>query len=382
MDFQLTESQERVRALVEEFTATEIAPGAAERDLAGDFAPVYDILMNKMGPLGLLGLSYPREYGGQGKDHIAFVAAMFEICRFDVSVGAAWSVLLSLGSWPIYKFGTEQQKQQYLVPLCKGEKMCAFALTEPNAGSDAGMQETTATLIHNHYVLNGRKIYITNAGFADTYVVMAMTDKSKGTKGISAFIVEKGTQGFEFGREEVTMGIRSTTQREIIMTDCMIPKDHLLGEEGTGFKIAMTAVDVGRLGVAAQAVGVSWGATDVAISHSLNRVQFGKPLSANQGVSFMLANMATKVELAKLMVLKAAWLSSQELPYTKEAAMAKMYASDTAMEVTTDAVQILGGAGYICDNPVERMMRDAKILQIYEGTNQIQRIVIAGKILR
>jgi hypothetical protein len=382
MNFQLTEDQLAIQKMVREFTAKEIAPGATERDLGGDFTPVYEILMKKMAPLGLLGLSYPKEYGGQGMDHVAFVIAMLEICRADVSVGAAWSVCLSLGTYPIYKFGTEAQKQKYLVPLLKGDKLCAFSLTEPNAGSDAAMQETTAMLQGDHYVLNGVKIYCTNAGFADTYIVSAMTDKSKGAKGISAFIVEKGTPGFNFGKQENTMGIKSTIQREIIMTDCKIPRGNLIGKEGEGFKIMMAALDVGRLGVAAQGVGVAWGALDAAIKHSKARVQFGKPIAANQGVSFMLADMATKVELARLIVLEAAWLSSQGMPYSKEAAMAKMYATDTAMEVTTDAVQIFGGAGYLHDYPVERMMRDAKILQIYEGTNQIQRLVISNFILK
>jgi len=335
-----------------------------------------------MAPMGLLGLTFPKEYGGLGKSYIEFALAMIEFCRIEVSFGASWSVCMSLGTVPIWRFGSEEQKKKYLVPLARGEKLCAFGLTEPKAGSDSAMQETTAVLDGNDYILNGSKIYITNAGYADIYIVIAMTDKSKGTKGISAFIVEKGTPGFTFGKEYKKMGIRASVQQELVFENCRIPKENMIGKEGEGFKIAMTALDVGRLGVASQGVGAAMGAYDLALKYAKGRIQFGKPVTANQGVSFMLADMATQIELAQLIVLKAAWLYSNGLPFSKEVAMAKSYCTDVAMKVTTDAVQIFGGKGYLVENEVERFMRDAKILQIYEGTNQIQRLVIAGHILK
>lgn len=382
MNFRLTEEQSEFAKAMREFALKELAPGAMRRDIEEDSSETYDILINKAGPMGLLGLTFPKEYGGQGKSYIYFALAMFEFCRVEVSFGAAWSVCMSLGTIPILKFGTEEQKQKYLVPLAKGEKICAFGLTEPNAGSDAAMQETTAVLDGDSYILNGKKIYITNAGYADTYIVFAMTDQSKGTKGISAFIVEKSTPGFTFGRVYRTMGIKATSQQELLFNNARIPKENLLGKEGEGFKIAMTALDAGRLGVASQGVGAAMGAYDLALKHAKERIQFGKPVAANQGVSFMLADMATKIELAQLITLKSAWMFSEGLPYSKEVAMAKTFATDTAMEVAANAVQILGGKGFLIDYEAERFMRDAKILQIYEGTNQIQRVVISGHILK
>jgi Acyl-CoA dehydrogenases len=382
MDFQLTNEQMEFQKAMREFAEKELAPGAMQRDLDGDFSGIYDILMKKMAPMGLLGLTFPKEYGGLGKSYIEFALAMIEFCRIEVSFGASWSVCMSLGTVPIWRFGSEEQKKKYLVPLARGEKLCAFGLTEPKAGSDSAMQETTAVLDGNDYILNGSKIYITNAGYADIYIVIAMTDKSKGTKGISAFIVEKGTPGFTFGKEYKKMGIRASVQQELVFENCRIPKENMIGKEGEGFKIAMTALDVGRLGVASQGVGAAMGAYDLALKYAKGRIQFGKPVTANQGVSFMLADMATQIELAQLIVLKAAWLYSNGLPFSKEVAMAKSYCTDVAMKVTTDAVQIFGGKGYLVENEVERFMRDAKILQIYEGTNQIQRLVIAGHILK
>ena len=382
MNFQLTEEQAIFQKTIREFAKKEVAPQAMQRDFDGDFDGVYEIMMKKMAPMGLLGLTFPKEYGGQGKSYIEFALAMFELCSEEVSLGASWSVCMSLGTVPIWKFGTEEQKQKYLVPLAKGEKLCAFGLTEPNAGSDAAMQETTAVLDEDEYILNGNKIYITNGGYADTYVVIAMTDKSKGTKGISAFIVEKGTPGFTFGKEYIKMGIRASIQQELVFKDARIPRENLIGKEGDGFKIAMSALDVGRLGVAAQGVGAAMGAYDRALNYAKGRIQFGKPVTANQGVSFLLADMATQIELAQLIVLKAAWLYSNGLPFSNEVAMAKSYCTDMAMRVTTDAVQVFGGKGYLVENEVERFMRDAKILQIYEGTNQIQRVVIASHILK
>jgi len=382
MNFLLTEEQIEFQQKIREFAEREVAPGAMRRDLEGDFSEIYDILINKMGPMGMLGLTFPKEYGGQGKSYVEFALAMMELCRVEVSLGASWSVCMSLGSIPIWKFGTEEQKQKFLTPLAAGRKLCAFGLTEPNAGSDSAMQETTAVPDGGEYILNGNKIYITNGGYADVYIVIAMTDKSKGNKGISAFIVEKGTPGFTFGEEYKTMGIRATIQQELVFKNARIPKENLIGKEGDGFKIAMTALDVGRLGVAAQGVGAAMGAYELALNYTKNRIQFGKPVTANQGVSFTLADMATQIELAQLIVLKAAWLFSNGLPFSKEVAMAKAYCTDMAMQVTTDAVQLFGGKGYLIENQVERFMRDAKILQIYEGTNEIQRVVIANHILK
>ncbi len=380
MNFALTEEQLEFQKEMRELAVREFASGARQRDEEEDFRPINDVFRNKFGPMGLMGLTMPKEYGGQGKSPIFFALAMMEFSRVDVSVGSAWSVCLSIGSVPIEKFGTEEQKQKYLVPLLKGEKLCAFGLTEEGAGSDSAMQETTAKLDGDEYIINGRKIYITNAGYADTYIIFAITDKSKGTKGISAFIVEKGTPGFTFGVEYKKMGIRATAQRELIFENCRIPKDNRIGNEGAGFKIAMTALDVGRVGVAGQGVGAAMGAYDLALKSAKERVQFGKPIIANEGISFMLANMATKIELAQLILLKTTWLMQEGLPYSKEAAMSKLVCTDTGMEVTTDAVQILGGKGFLRDNEAERFMRDAKILQIYEGTNQIMKLILAGMI--
>lgn len=382
MDFSITKEQESLIREGELFAEKEIRPGAIERDENEDFEPVYKILTEKMGPKGWLGICYPKEYGGGGKSFLDMILLMTELCRKDVSVGAAYSVLMTLGTYGIYKFGTEKQKQKFLPPLLKGEKLSSFSMTEANAGSDAAMQETWAEKSQNHYILNGRKIYVTNAGYADTYTVTAMTDKSKGTRGISTFIVEKGSPGFSFGKEYKKMGIRSTVQRELIFENCKIPAENLLGEEGQGFKIAMSIIDTGRLGVAGQALGGAIGAYDIALNYALTRIQFGKPVYENQGVSFILSDMATKIESARLMTYKAAWLLSQGKAFSKEVAMAKTLATDYAMEIATDATQILGGKGFIRDYEIERFMRDVKILQIYEGTNQIQRLVIASHLER
>ena len=382
MIFELTEEQLEFQKSMREFALKELAPGALQRDIDGDFSEVYDILMNKMGSKGLLGLTFPKEYGGLGKSYMEFALGMFELCRIDVSVGASWSVCLSLGTIPLYRFGTEEQKQKYLVPLARGEKLCAFGLTEREAGSDVSVMKTTAVRSGDKYIINGHKIYITNAGYADTYIIFAKTDESKGSRGISAFILEKGTPRFSFGEEYNKMGIRSSIQRELIFEDVCVPVENRIGEEGEGFKIAMTALDVGRLGVAAQGVGAAWGAYDIALEHAKNRVQFGKPITANQAVSFKLAEMATSIELSKLITLKAAYLLSKGLPFSKEVAMAKLVATDTAMKVTTEAVQILGEKGYLVENQAERFMRNAKILQIFEGTNEIQKLVISGYILQ
>lgn len=381
MDFTLSKQHEDIRKLVRDFAEKEVAPGASARDEAEDFAPTYELL-KKLGELGILGLPYPKEYGGAGSDHIAYCLAGFELNKVDASLGVSYSVHISLGTWPIYHYGTEEQKRKYATPLMKGEKIGAFALTEPNAGSDSGASECTAVLDGDHYVLNGTKIFCTNAGYADTYVVFAMTDKSKGVKGITAFIVEKDYEGFNFVKEEKKCGIRASVQREIVMENVRVPKENLLGKEGQGFKIAMATLDGGRIGIAAQGAGIAEGAYEYAKNYAKERIQFGKPIAKQQYIGFKLAEMATKVEIAQLLVLKAAADKDAGRPYTVSAAMAKMTATDNALQNAVDAVQILGGHGFLRDHPVERMMRDAKITQIYEGTNEIQKLVISGAILR
>jgi butyryl-CoA dehydrogenase len=379
MNFVLTQEQEDIRKMVRDFAERSVAPTAAERDEKEIFPrDIFD----KMGELGILGLPYPEEYGGAGSDFVSYAIAVEEISRVCGSTGIGLSVHVSLCSWPIFKYGTEEQKQQFLRPLAEGKKLGAFGLTEPNAGTDAGGSSTTAVKDGDSYIINGTKIFNTNGGEAEIEVVFALTDREKGVKGMSAFIVEKGTPGFTFGKKEIKMGIRSSVQRELIFENCRVPAANLLGKEGEGFKIAMSTLDGGRIGVASQSLGIAQGALEEAIKYSKQRVQFGKPISSFQAVNFMLADMATKVEAARLLTYRAAYNKSNHLPYSKEAAMAKLFASDTAMSVTTDAVQIFGGYGFSREYPVERMMRDAKITQIYEGTNQAQRMVIAGNILK
>jgi butyryl-CoA dehydrogenase len=382
VNFALTPDQLRIQQMVKDLVAKEVAPNAKAWDKGEDFAPIYKLMKEKFAPLGLLGLPYPTEYGGAGADQVAYVLAGFEINKACASTGCAYSVHISLNGWPIFAYGTEAQKRKYSVPLFEGKKIGAFGLTEPGAGSDSAAQITTAVSDGDHYVLNGEKCFCTNAGLAEVYVVFAMTDKSKGTKGISAFIVEKDTPGFTFTKQEEKMGIRATVQRSLAFENCRIPKENLLGKEGEGFKIAMTTLDGGRIGIAAQGVGIAMGAYEYALKYSKERIQFDKPISQQQAIAFKLAVMATKIEAAKWLTLNAAYLKDTKQPFAKEAAMAKMFATDTAMEVTTDAVQILGGHGFLRDHPVERMMRDAKITQIYEGTNEVQKMVISGAILR
>jgi alkylation response protein AidB-like acyl-CoA dehydrogenase len=379
MQFQLTEDQKMMQKMAREFAEKELAPGVEERDEHEKFSrELYD----KMAELGFTSICFPEQYGGVGGDLLSYILAVEELSKVDDGYGITLSATVSLCAWPIYAFGSEEQKQKFLTPLIEGTKMGAFGLTEANAGTDAASQQSVAVLDGDHYILNGSKMFITNAGEAEVYVVFAMTDKSKGVKGISAFILEKGTPGFTFGKKEHKLGIRSSQTMELVFQDVKIPKENLLGKEGDGFKIAMATLDGGRIGVAAQALGIAQAALDHAVKYSKERVQFGKPIAANQAIAFMLADMATKVEAARLLTYRAAYLKDQGLPYSKEAAMAKMYASDAAMAVTTDAVQIFGGYGYSREYPVERLMRNAKITQIYEGTNQVQRIVISGSILR
>lgn len=379
MQFTLTEDQEMVQKLARDFAEKRLAPTVSERDHREEFSRP---LANEMGEMGLTGVCFPERYGGSGGDVLSYILAVEELSKCDDGVGITLSATVSLCAWPIYAYGTEEQKQKYLVPLAEGEKLGAFGLTEPNAGTDAGGQQTVAVLDGEDYVLNGSKIFITNAGEAETYVIFAMTDKSKGMKGISAFIVEKGMPGFSFGKKEEKMGIHTSITNELSFQDVRVPKENLLGKLGEGFKIAMSTLDGGRIGVAAQALGIAQAALDHAIKYSKERVQFSQPICKNQAIAFMMADMATKIDAARLLIYRAAYLKDQGLSYSKEAAMAKLYASDIAMEVTTDAVQIFGGYGYSREYPVERLMRNAKITQIYEGTNQVQRMVISGAILR
>lgn len=378
MNFKLSEEHEMIRKMVRDFAVNEVAPTAGERDENETFDRA---IFDQMAELGLTGIPWPEEYGGIGSDYLAYVIAVEELARVCGSTAVTLSAHTSLAGWPLYKFGSEEQKQKYLRPMAEGKKIGAYGLTEPGSGSDAGGMKTTAVLDGDHYVLNGSKIFITNGGIADIYVVFAVTDP-EARNSTSAFIVEADFEGFSVGKKEKKMGIRSSPTTEIIFDNCRIPKENLLGAEGEGFKIAMKTLDGGRNGIAAQAVGIAQGALDAAVAYSKERVQFGKPISANQGVSFKLADMATATEASRLLTYQAAWLESNNLPYGKQSAMAKLMAGDTAMKVTTEAVQVYGGYGYTKEYPVERFMRDAKITQIYEGTQEIQRLVISRMLLK
>lgn len=374
MDFKLSEEHEMIRKMVRDFARNEVAPTAAERDEEERFDRA---LFDQMANLGLTGIPWPEEYGGIGSDYLAYVIAVEELSRVCASTGVTLSAHTSLAGWPIFKFGTEEQKQKFLRPMAEGKKIGAYGLTEPGSGSDAGGMRTTAKRDGDHYILNGSKIFITNGGIADIYVVFALTDPESKQRGTSAFIVESDALGFSVGKKESKLGIRSSPTTEIMFEDCRIPAENLLGEEGQGFKIAMQTLDGGRNGIAAQAVGIAQGALDASVEYARERHQFGKPIAAQQGIGFKLADMATSVEAARLLTYQAAWLESEGLPYGKESAMSKVFAGDTAMKVTTEAVQVFGGYGYTKDYPVERFMRDAKITQIYEGTQEIQRLVIS-----
>lgn len=381
MNFELTEEQNLIRDMVRSFAETEIAPSAQIRDEEERFDRA--LMFDRLAELGLTGIVFPEEYGGGGADYISYAIAVEELSRVCASTGVTLSAHLSLGANPIYLFGTEEQKQKYLAPMARGEKMGALGLTEPSAGSDAGGTKTSARREEDGWVLNGSKIFITNAGDAEIYIVLARTDKAaEKHHGMSAFIVEKGTPGFSFGKKEKKMGIRSSPTMELVFTDCRIPLDNLLGPEGGGFKVAMKTLDGGRIGIASQALGIAQGALDASVAYAKERKQFDTPIARFQGVQFQLADMATRVEAARLLVYRAAYRASAGLPYSQEAAMAKLYASETAMQVTTQAVQIHGGYGYTRDFPIERMMRDAKITEIYEGTSEIQRLVIGAALIR
>lgn len=379
MDFSLTKSHELAQRLFREFSINEVKPIAQEVDEEERF-PVETV--EKMGRYGIMGIPFPKEYGGQGADILTYAMAVEELSKVCGTTGVIVSAHTSLCSAPIFEFGNAQQKEKYLPKLNSGEHVGAFGLTEPNAGTDAGAQQTVAEKKDDHYLLNGTKIFITNAGVADIFIIMALTDKKAGTRGISAFILEKGMPGFTIGKHELKMGIRGSSTCELIFENVKVPLENLLGQEGRGFGIAMKTLDGGRIGIAAQALGIAQGAIDEAVHYVKDRRQFGKPISSFQNTQFQLADMQTKVEAARLLVYKAAFLKENKLPYSVEAAQAKLFASEVAMEVTTKAVQLFGGYGYTREYPVERMMRDAKITEIYEGTSEVQKMVISANVIK
>lgn len=379
MDFTLSKEHEMARNLFRDFAVNEVKPLAQEIDETERF-PMETV--EKMGKYGFMGIPIPEEYGGQGCDALTYSMCVEELSKVCGTTGVIVSAHTSLCVMPIYKFGTEEQKKKYLPDLCSGKKIGAFGLTEPGAGTDAAGQQTKAVLEGDHYVLNGSKIFITNGGVADVFVIFAMTDKSLGTKGISAFIVEKDFPGFSIGTLEKKMGIRASSTAELIFQDCIVPKENLLGALGKGFSIAMQTLDGGRVGIASQALGLAEGALEATINYTKERKQFGKSISKFQNTQFQLADMYAKVEAAQLLVYKAAIAEDTQKVFSKEAAVAKLFAAETAMEVTTKAVQLHGGYGYTREYDVERMMRDAKITEIYEGTSEVQRMVIAGSILK
>ena len=379
MNFTLTKEQELVRQMVRDFAVNEVKPIAAEIDVTERF-PMENV--KKMGELGMMGIPFPTEFGGAGGDVLSYILAVEELSKVCATTGVILSAHTSLCASLINENGTPAQKEKYLRDLCTGNKIGAFGLTEPGAGTDAAGQQTTAVLDGDNYILNGSKIFITNGGVADTFIVFAMTDKSKGTKGISAFIVEKGFLGFSIGKKEDKLGIRASSTTELIFENCVVPKENLIGREGKGFGIAMKTLDGGRIGIAAQALGIAEGALDEAIKYMKERKQFGRPIAAFQGLQWMVAEMSTKIEAARFLVYKAAWLKENKQPYSVDAARAKLYAAEVAMDVTTKAVQLFGGYGYTKEYPVERMMRDAKITEIYEGTSEVQKMVISGSLLK
>ena len=375
MNFRQDEEHQDILEMVHDFAVNEVKPLAAEIDRTEEF-PMKNVKM--MAEMGLMGIPFPEEYGGAGMDTLAYIQTVEELSKYCASTGVILSAHTSLCATPIYQFGSEEQKQKYLVPLAKGEKIGAFGLTEPSAGTDSSMQQTTAVLDGDEYVLNGTKVFITNAGYADIYVVIAMTDKSKGNKGISAFIVEKGTPGFSVGKKERKMGIRGSATCDLIFENCRIPKENLLGKVGQGFKIAMQTLDGGRIGIASQALGIMQGAIDECVKYVMERRQFGKKIGQFQNTQFELADMATKAEAAKLLVYEAAATKDAGKPYSHLSAMCKYFAGSTASDITRRCLQLFGGYGYTRDYPVERMMRDAKITEIYEGTSEVQKMVISS----
>ena len=379
MNFQLTREQQLVQQMIREFAVNEVKPIAAEIDETERF-PMENV--EKMAKLGVMGIPFSKEFGGAGGDVLSYIIAVEELSKACATTGVILSAHTSLCASVINENGTPAQREKYLPDLCTGKKLGAFGLTEPGAGTDAAGQQTTAVLDGDNYILNGSKIFITNGGVAETFIIFAMTDKSVGTKGISAFIVEKSFPGFSVGKHENKMGIRASSTTELVMENCIVPKENLLSKEGKGFGIAMKTLDGGRIGIAAQALGIAEGAFEECVAYMKERKQFGKPLSAFQGLQWYIAEMDVKIEAAKHLVYKAACKKQAGEPYSLDAARAKLFAADVAMEVTTKAVQIFGGYGYTREYPVERMMRDAKITEIYEGTSEVQKMVIAGSILR
>ncbi len=379
MDFQFSEEQLMIRQAARDFAQNELLPGVIERDEHQKF-PTEQI--KKMGELGFLGMMVDPKYGGAGLDTISYVLAMEEISKVDASASVVMSVNNSLVCWGLEKFGSEEQKQKYLTKLATGEVIGAFCLSEPEAGSDATSQRTTAEDKGDHYLLNGTKNWITNGSTASVYLVMAQTDVAKGHKGINCLIVEKGAEGFQIGPKENKLGIRGSDTHSLMFTDVKVPKENRIGEDGFGFTFAMKTLSGGRIGIASQALGIASGAYELALKYSKERKAFGKEISNHQAIAFKLADMATNIDAARYLCLHAAWLKDQKENFDKEGAMAKLFASKTAMDVTVEAVQIHGGYGFVKEYHVERLMRDAKITQIYEGTSEIQKIVISRSVLK
>jgi alkylation response protein AidB-like acyl-CoA dehydrogenase len=379
MYFELSEEHIMIRQAAHDFAQKELLPGVIERDEHQKF-PTEQVKM--MGELGFLGMMVSPKYGGSGMDAISYVLVMEELSKIDASASVVVSVNNSLICYGLEKFGNEEQKQKFLVPLAKGEKIGAFCLSEPEAGSDATSQKTTAIDMGDYYLLNGTKNWITNGSTASTYIVMAQTHPEKRHKGINALIVEKGMPGFEVGAKENKMGIRGSDTHSLHFTDVKVPKENRIGEDGFGFKFAMTTLEGGRIGIASQALGIASGAYELAVKYAKERKAFGKTIADLQAIQFKLADMATEIEASRLLCLKAAWLKENNLPYSQASSMAKLYASQTAMKTTIEAVQIHGGYGFVKEYHVERLMRDAKITQIYEGTSEIQKIVISREVLR
>lgn len=379
MNFTLTEEHEMIRAAARDFANTELLPGVIERDETQSF-PTEQI--KKLGELGFMGMMVDPKYGGAGMDTISYVLAMEELSKIDASTSVIVSVNNSLVCWGIEKFGTEAQKEKYLPGLTSGEIIGAFCLSEPEAGSDATSQKTTAIDKGDHYLLNGTKNWITNGGTASVYIVIAQTDVEKGHKGINAIIVEKGMPGFEVGVKENKLGIRGSDTHSLLFNDVVVPKENRIGDDGFGFTFAMKTLSGGRIGIAAQALGIASGAYELSLKYAKERNAFGKPIANHQAIAFKLADMATEIDAARLLCLRSAWLKDQGENFDKESAMAKVFASETAMKTATEAVQIHGGYGFVKEYHVERLMRDAKITQIYEGTSEIQRIVISRSVLK
>ncbi len=379
MSFLFTKEDFMMQDLFRAFTENEVKPLAEQVDEEEMF-PVETV--KKMAKVGILGIPFPREYGGQGGTYLQYANAVETLATACATTSIIVSAHTSLCAAPIYEFGNKAQKEKYLPALCKGEKLGAFGLTEPNAGTDASAQQTTAVLDGDHYILNGNKIFITNAGYADIYIIFAMTDRSKGVKGMSAFIVEKDFEGFSVGKKEKKLGIKGSATCELIMENCRVPKENLLGQLGKGFKIAMITLDGGRIGVAAQALGIAEGAYQETVNYVKERKQFGRALAKFQNTQFKIAEMKTEIDAARLLVYRAAIKKGNKQVYSQDAAMAKLFASETAMGVTTKAVQLHGGYGYTREYPVERMMRDAKITEIYEGTSEVQKMVVAANELK